>query len=264
MPKKGTRKTRSRVFAVAGIAAAAATAIVPTASAAGGTQPLIIGGQDATEDYSFMVSLQLEGQPFCGGALVDAEWVVTAAHCVAGAQPHQFATRVGSREYSNGGTEAGISQLVIHPDYTPENPQPGADIAMVKLDRAIEQQPIKIAAEAGGTETPTRILGWGQPCFEQNCEPPVVLQQLDTKIVADGLCSPFAPGGEICTDSDIPDAMGCFGDSGGPQIKGKPGEWELIGATSRDGDADPTCATGTGIWTNVTAYSEWIGEQTGA
>lgn len=46
-------------------------------------------------------------------------------------------------------------------------------------------------------------------------------------------------------------------DSGGPQIQGRPGQWELIGATSRDGDADPTCSTGPGIYTDLAAHRDW-------
>ncbi len=58
-------------------------------------------------------------------------------------------------------------------------------------------------------------------------------------------------------------AQACILDSGGPQIKGRAGQWELIGATSRDGDADPTCSTGPGIYTDLTAHRDWI-ERTAA
>ncbi|MGC7100122.1 S1 family peptidase [Amycolatopsis lurida] len=244
---------------VAGLAAAGAVLVPGVAAAAGGPTPYIIGGHDATEDYSFMVSLQQDGNHFCGGSLIGEEWVVTAAHCVQGAKPDQVTTRIGARQHNSGGTETGVSKIIVHPDYAAQ--KPGADIALVRLDKKVTEQPIKIAAAAGDAGTATRILGWGEHCAEENCGAPEVLQELDTKVMPAADCGNFAEGKEICTGSDTPDAMGCYGDSGGPQIKGRTGEWELIGATSRDGDEDPKCASGLGVWSDVTVHQDWIAEQ---
>ncbi|UJW31794.1 serine protease [Saccharothrix sp. AJ9571] len=245
---------------VAGLAAAGAVLAPGIAAAAGGPTPFIIGGRDATEDYSFMVSLQQGGNHFCGGSLISADWVVTAAHCVQGAPPEEVTTRVGTREHGSGGTETGVSRIIVHPDYAGMNP-PGGDIALLQLDKPVTETPIGIAGAAGDAGTATRILGWGEHCVEEDCGAPEILQELDTKVMPDTDCSNFVAGKEICTGTDTPNAMGCYGDSGGPQIKGRPGEWELIGATSRDGDEDPKCASGLGVWTDVTVYQDWIAEQ---
>ncbi|MBE1577859.1 S1 family peptidase [Amycolatopsis roodepoortensis] len=247
---------------IVGLAAAGAVLVPGIAAAADGPTPYVIGGRDATEDYSFMVSLQEGGQHFCGGSLISEDWVVTAAHCVRGAQPGQIRTRIGARQHNSGGTETGVSRIIVHPDFTGEEPL-GQDIALVRLDKPVTERPIKIAEAVGEAGTGTRILGWGEHCAEQNCGAPEILQELDTKVRPAEDCRSLVAGKEICTGSDTPDAMGCYGDSGGPQIKGRPGEWELVGATSRDGDADPKCASGLGIWTDVTVYRDWIAEQTG-
>ncbi len=43
----------------------------------------VIGGQDAAhETYPWEVALLGEGGSLCGGSLIAAEWVLTAAHCV--------------------------------------------------------------------------------------------------------------------------------------------------------------------------------------
>jgi secreted trypsin-like serine protease len=257
---RGRKRWPAALIAVVGGAVLAAA----PATAAASAEPLVIGGHDATEDYPFMTSLQVSGKHNCGGSLIRPDWVVTAAHCAAGGDPSALTVRVGSKDRTAGGSEAQVSQIVTHPGYDPSGA--GNDIALLKLDHPVPQKPIRIAAEAGGPGTATRIVGWGKTCDDRNQCPdlPITLQELDTKLVADDQCTKFDGNTELCTDSDIPDAQGCNGDSGGPQLKGRPGDWELIGATSRDGDEDPKCATGPGIWTDVTSYTDWVGQVTGS
>lgn len=248
--------SRLRAAGALGAFALAVAALAPATAAADDIDTKIIGGQPASEDYSFMASLQVEDRHNCGASLIDAEWVVTAAHCT-GANAADMKVRIGSKEVDTGGELIQVAKKVVHPEGN------GNDIALLQLATPAKAEPITIADSSGAAGTATRILGWGTTCDEGDC-PPDTLQELDTKLVEDSKCMNIAGPKELCTDSDVPDAMGCFGDSGGPQLQGKPGEWELIGATSRDGDEDPACSTGTGIWTDVTAHADWIKKQLGA
>jgi secreted trypsin-like serine protease len=241
-------------------AAALSTAILPaTANAIDDPATLIIGGHDATEQYDWMASLQRAGNHSCGASLIDKQWVVTAAHCVRDAAPADLGLRIGSPDRTTGGTESGVSEIVVHPDYATKNPI--GDIALLKLDRAVPQTPIEIADASGEQGSPSRIIGWGLTCPVRGCgQPPEQLQQLDTRVAADGQCSLGAVDAatEICTGSGNLLANACFGDSGGPQLEGQPGDWKLTGVTSRLGSVVPVCGTAPSIYTDATTYKDWI------
>ena len=57
----------------------------------------IVGGTAAAAgDFPFIVSLQSSGSHFCGGSLVNANTVITAAHCTVGQSVSTLTIRAGS------------------------------------------------------------------------------------------------------------------------------------------------------------------------
>jgi hypothetical protein len=57
----------------------------------------IVGGVTASQgDFPFIVSLQKSGSHFCGGSLLNANTVVTAAHCGVGQTASSIRVRAGS------------------------------------------------------------------------------------------------------------------------------------------------------------------------
>ncbi|SDI07726.1 Trypsin [Actinokineospora alba] len=257
---------RARTLLVGLVAAAATALAAPIASAApedGPVSPMIVGGGNATQTYSFMASMQsTTGSHVCGASLIKADWAVTAAHCVVGRTPGNTQLRVGTTDRTSGGTVVGVSRIIIHPNY-----RTTGDIALLQLSSAVSQTPIRIAATSGAVGTSTRIIGWGQTCpIRGGCGAPVILQELNTSIVADNQCKGGRIDGptEICTDNPNDNAGACYGDSGGPQIKAVNGTWELIGATSRAGGRTSTCAVDPSIYSDVPAYRTWITGYTGA
>lgn len=257
---------RVKALLVGVLAVAAATVTTLSVSGAanaapGDVQPYIVGGDNATQTYSFMVSLQnTSGRHFCGGSLIKSNWVVTAAHCVQGTPASGIQVRVGTTSHASGGHTAKAAKVIVHPRY-----QGNFDIALVKLSTSVPEAPIAIAASAGAPGTATRIIGWGQTCPVRGaCGAPDILQELNTSVVSDSQCTAgFKGATEICTDNPGDDAGACFGDSGGPQIKQVGGRWELIGATSRAGGEARDCAVDPSIYTDVTAFKKWINTNIG-
>ncbi|TDD35842.1 serine protease [Actinomadura sp. KC06] len=253
-----------------GLSAPAALAEPRPPSPDGTVSPMIIGGVDAPEPYSFMVSLQtVQSGHFCGGSLLTADWVVTALHCVRGRQPEELRLRVGSLRLDSGGSARQAERIVLHPEGSPAR----FDIALVKLDEPVADAPVALDVRQP-VGTPARLLGWGCTqvgifCGDEGT--PEVLQQLDSAVRAPASCvnvqAPIDPDSEVCTGNQETATGPCFGDSGGPMLRRTADGWRLIGAFSRvevlpqnpdDPPQFPDCRTGMGIYTDVTVHRAWI------
>lgn len=276
----------TRTLTVAATAAAAAflatapASATPTADSAApaphvGTQPvggpvspMIIGGEDADQTYTFMASLQTSsgGDHSCGASLIDSEWLVTAAHCVEGESPADWQLRVGTTDYSSGGEVVTPDEFIPHPDY----PDVGADIALIHLASPATSTPVGIGTATPADQSTLRLLGWGLTCPVRGCgDVPLTLQQLDSTVLADSECDswadqtgqPYGGAGELCLDTAGGTASSCYGDSGGPALALVDGEYVLVGDTSRGFVAN--CLLSPGVYTDVTQQRDWIARVTG-
>lgn len=104
--------------------------------------PRIIGGDDtAPGEFPWTVSIKLNGQPICGGSLIDRQWILTAAHCVVGYNPKNLTVRLGAYRIKDASEtqtiDLPVSMFVVHKDYSMPRPFSN-DIAMLKVTETVD------------------------------------------------------------------------------------------------------------------------------
>ncbi len=133
-------------------------------------QSNIYGGQPVDiSEAPYQVSLENQfGSHFCGGSIINCEWVVTAAHCVS-SNPSGVVVHAGATDQTNNnlGQRIAVDQIIVHPNYiTLHN-----DVALLHLATPLEfndnVQPITYATPQNtaladiAPGTTAFITGWG-------------------------------------------------------------------------------------------------------
>ncbi|GAA3528958.1 S1 family peptidase [Streptomyces osmaniensis] len=258
-----TRARKTAAVAATVAAAAAALLSAPTAEAA---DSRIVGGSTTTTSaYPFMMQITDASQnQFCGGTLVSATKVVTAAHCMVG-ESNSSVRVVGGRTYLNGtnGTVRRVSDIWIHPDY--QDVTQGNDVAVLTLSTSMSYTPASYvdSSDTGvyAAGTTARILGWGTTSSGGSSSNQLRTATVPT--VADSSCassygSDFIASDMVCAGYTSGGVDTCQGDSGGPLLIGG----VLAGITSwGEGCAQ---AGHPGVYTRLTTFSDEVTEQVGS
>lgn len=157
----------------------------------------------------------------CGGSCISKKWVLTAAHCVYGAEGSRFMVRGGSDFFKRGGQVRAVIRVVINGGYNPRTSN--VNIAMLKLRKPFSFSQYSRAIKIGSPFLPVPshyfVSGWGLQ-RESASNPTVRLKGVDLSAVRRDKCpSKYAAIGATITDNMFC-AAGygkdtCSGDSGG-------------------------------------------------
>ncbi|KAJ2548952.1 hypothetical protein EV175_004631 [Coemansia sp. RSA 1933] len=248
----------------------------------GQLQPIIGGGPAGAHEFPSVVHLRIETRPswhaVCGGTLISAKHIVTAAHCLVHA-PSPQSVRVG---YGHSHIQKQLTQhayaLHIHQNFDARTL--ANDIAIVEL-----AMPIRESAEAHRAPVYfgklhagrlLRTVGWGVTSNAASDHTVALMNRVDLVVAQPKECRrvdrTFASnnGPIVCTGTDGGHDE-CSGDSGAPSmliddVSG--GVWlaalTSFGDNTRH-DAHPLCGDprGFGFSTHVAYYGAFISNVTG-
>lgn len=105
------------VFCVLLLPCLALCATIPSPMVVEAPDGRIINGNTAEiGQFPYMVSLRYQNSHFCGGAIINANWVATVYNCVANRTPATVTVVVGANHLRNDGTNVAVVQINHHPD----------------------------------------------------------------------------------------------------------------------------------------------------
>ncbi|XP_076875628.1 coagulation factor IXb [Brachyhypopomus gauderio] len=247
----------------------------PTIKAETNNQHRIVGGTEALQgEIPWQVALveKEKNFVFCGGSLLSAVWVITAAHCLVEGKIGNIYVRVGEHNIKEAeGTESDheIAEHHIHPSYNFMRSY-NHDIALLKLQTPVVFSDYAVPICLGPKQFTENILnmvphslvsGWGR--IRYGGMESDTLRKLEVPFVDRTECksSDKISRFMFCAGYNTVRKDACQGDSGGPHATSYQDTWFLTGIISW---GDECAKEGKyGIYTRVSRYMNWITNITG-
>lgn len=218
-------------------------------------------------------------KPYCGGTLINSQYIATASHCVDGMFANGIKVWLNEEDYLIDTESSGprqeylVDEIIMHPEYsrrTVDN-----DIALLKLEKVvpIDGNPTTFLTPAclpanndnDFSDIVGTVAGWGLTTEGGSLSN--ALRKVDVPIITNAKCN----SNETKYDGKITDNMlcagfdeggkdACQGDSGGPLTIDNTGRNTLVGIVSWGYGCSQPAAPG--VYSRVARYTQWILENT--
>ncbi|XP_009468730.1 PREDICTED: chymotrypsin-like protease CTRL-1 [Nipponia nippon] len=237
---------------------------VPTISPSVHDSERIINGQNAVAgSWPWQVSLQTRfGSHFCGGSLINENWVVTAAHCEF--NPYSHVVVLGEYDLSSNRESIQVKTVVkaiTNPNWDPYNLN--NDITLLKLSSPAQLGPrvSPVCLAPANLALPPNLqcvtTGWGRTNTNSQALA-TRLQQVTLPLISPSQCMQYW-GNKITSSMLCAGGVGassCQGDSGGPLVVQSGNAWTLIGIVSW---GNSNCNVRVpAVYTRVSQFRNWI------
>jgi len=251
----------------------------PTSASSGckcgvkGTRRIVGGSETEINEYPWIARVTDPTESlYCGGTLINDQWILTAAHCMfkdtAGTQPtaaseslivlgeHDLTITTESKIPKK---NVKVSQIINHPSYNADNSD--NDIALLKLAEKIDLNvytPACLPKSSDNFEGQKAwVYGWGTT--SSGGQTSDKLLEVQVPVVSNAVC-------KAAMQNTITDAMlcaggeankdGCQGDSGGPLTVEVNDKHVLIGDVSFGNGCG--LAGQYGVYGDVAYFRDWI------
>ncbi len=235
------------------------------------TNDRIVGGEAAPSPIPWQVSVRQGtsgGGHFCGGTILDATTVMSAAHCFSNGQSMSgyYIMAGATNRNDNSGQTVAIANGVWNSAMPYNSQSSNNDFIILKLAQALQfndnVQPACLPSAADyapeGSGPTCLVSGWGT--LQSGASSlPSALQWVGVPLITNQQCSSSYGGitsSMICAGLPEGGKDSCQGDSGGPLVCNENGQAVLTGVVSFGiGCALPNYP---GVYARVTAVIDWI------
>ncbi|XP_053695743.1 trypsin-1-like [Sabethes cyaneus] len=239
--------------------------------------PRIVGGDEARQhEFPYQISLQWNfnqtDKPvlhFCGGSLLNENFVLTAAHCRTSYSDDGYIEVVAAEHDTS--VHEGSEQRRLVKTFTIHEKYPGGvapnDIAVIRVNKPFELndkvKAVQLPKKFEQFEGDVMLSGWGSVSTDVVPDYPEKLRKAVLPLVEYDTClslwdfSLALEDSSVCAGPLDGSKSGCSADSGGPLVKQLGDEVVQVGVVSWGAVPCGTARKPT-VFAGVASYIDWI------
>uniref|UniRef100_A0A1I8P599 Peptidase S1 domain-containing protein n=1 Tax=Stomoxys calcitrans TaxID=35570 RepID=A0A1I8P599_STOCA len=230
----------------------------------------VVGGSNAAVNSApYIVSFQQNGIHYCAGSILNQNWVVTAAHCLASSSQVMSSTLVAGSIYVAGTAtttqKRAINYFVVNDLYLGGTSPYDIGLVYTKTPFTWSSAVAPVTLPTGGS-TPTGnaiLYGWGSVSTTNTASYPTTLQVATVPIISLSTCE-SALGTDVHTTNlctgPLTGGVGiCTSDSGGPLVQVVNKVNVLIGIVSW-GKLPCGQTNSPSVYVQVSQFNTWIAQ----